>query len=193
MWSGWVRRIWSPLPGPCWSGGVIAQVVDGFTTGGVRVPVLVVIATVALILDGVDGQVARRTHTVTALGARFDVEVDSILLLVLSVRIAPVLGLWVLAIGLMRYAWVAASWLLPWQAPLPWHSGKAVAVRRPGAGGLGADPSGRGRPCRRAGSADLVLRSQRVWLWRRRPGRQRIGRSPTPSLNQAGPVPPSGW
>ena len=162
-------------------GGVIAQVVDGFATGGVRVPVLVVIATVALILDGVDGQVARRTHTVTATGARFDMEVDSILLLVLSVHVAPVLGLWVLAIGLMRYAWVAASWLLPWlRAPLPTrHSGKAVAVLQAVALVLAA--SGLIPPTSAAGVLAVALGlliwsfgHSGVWLWQRRPGRPRV-------------------
>ena len=40
-------------------------------------------------LDAVDGQVARRTGTVSALGARFDMEVDAFLILVLSVYVAP--------------------------------------------------------------------------------------------------------
>ena len=39
----------------------------------------------ALALDGVDGQVARRTGTASELGARFDMEVDAFLILVLSV------------------------------------------------------------------------------------------------------------
>jgi phosphatidylglycerophosphate synthase len=68
----------------------------------------------ALALDAVDGAVARRTGSVTPLGARFDMEVDAFLLLVLSVAAAPALGPWVLAIGLMRYAFVAAALLLPW-------------------------------------------------------------------------------
>ncbi|MGO7983492.1 CDP-alcohol phosphatidyltransferase family protein, partial [Rhizobium johnstonii] len=59
------------------------------------------------------GWVARRTGTVTELGARFDMEVDAFLLLVLSLYVAPILGPWVLAIGLMRYAFVAAGWVLP--------------------------------------------------------------------------------
>ena len=46
----------------------------------------------ALILDGVDGKVARRTGTSTALGARFDMEVDAFLILVLSVYVLDVAG-----------------------------------------------------------------------------------------------------
>ncbi len=75
------------------------------------VAVLVAIAVVALVLDAVDGQVARRTGTASALGARFDMEVDAFLILVLSVYVARSLGAWVLAIGAMRYAFVAASWV----------------------------------------------------------------------------------
>ena len=74
----------------------------------------------ALVLDLVDGKVARRTATASALGARFDMEIDAFLILVLSVYVAPSLGAWVLAIGLMRYAYLAATWALGWlRGPLP--------------------------------------------------------------------------
>jgi phosphatidylglycerophosphate synthase len=75
---------------------------------------LVLLAAVALALDAVDGQVARRTGTVTALGARFDMEVDAFLLLVLSAYVVPLVGGWVLLIGVMRYAFVGAAAVLPW-------------------------------------------------------------------------------
>ncbi|ANZ20239.1 CDP-alcohol phosphatidyltransferase family protein [Streptomyces noursei] len=110
-------------------GGVTALVVDSFDRPG-PVAVLVGLAAVALVLDAVDGQVARRTGTVTALGARFDMEVDAFLILVLSVHVVVPLGPWVLVIGALRYLFVAASWVLPWlRAPLP-HSmaRKAVAA-----------------------------------------------------------------
>jgi phosphatidylglycerophosphate synthase len=81
---------------------------------------VVAIATLALVLDAVDGFVARRTGTVSALGARFDGEVDAFLILVLSVFVAPSLGLWVLAIGAMRYAFLVAGWAAAWlRHPLP--------------------------------------------------------------------------
>jgi phosphatidylglycerophosphate synthase len=67
----------------------------------------------ALVLDGVDGSVARRTGTASKAGARLDMEMDAALLLVLSVIAINSLGWWVLAIGGMRYAFVAASWLRP--------------------------------------------------------------------------------
>ncbi len=78
-----------------------------------RAPAMVALAAVALVLDGVDGQVARRTGTVTAFGARFDLEVDAFLILVLSAYVAWTTAWWVLAIGLARYAFVAAKAVLP--------------------------------------------------------------------------------
>jgi phosphatidylglycerophosphate synthase len=111
-------------------GGVTAVVVDGLVRGAAAVPALVGLAAVALVLDGVDGQVARRTGTVSALGARFDMEVDAFLILVLSVHVAGTVGPWALAIGAMRYAFVAAGWAWPWlRGPLPpSYAGKTVAA-----------------------------------------------------------------
>jgi phosphatidylglycerophosphate synthase len=111
-------------------GGVTALVMDGLWNGDTPVAPLVVIATVALVLDAVDGQVARRSGTASALGARFDMEVDAFLLLMLSVHVAVLVGPWALAIGAMRYAFVAASWTTPWmRSALPArYSAKAVAA-----------------------------------------------------------------
>lgn len=110
-------------------GGVAAIVAD---TAGRAVPVaaLAVLASVALLLDAADGFVARRTGSSTALGARFDMEVDAFLILVLSVFVAQFLGPWVLAIGVMRYLFVAASWSMIWlRAALPVkYSRKTVAA-----------------------------------------------------------------
>lgn len=91
---------------------------------------LVALAGVALLLDGLDGQVARRTGTASEFGARFDMEVDAFLILLLSIPVSRALGPWVLAIGLMRYAFVAASWAMPWlTAPLyPSTARKVVAA-----------------------------------------------------------------
>jgi phosphatidylglycerophosphate synthase len=98
-------------------GCVTALVVD---TAGREITVMVVLASVALVLDAVDGQVARRTGTASTLGARFDMEVDAYLILILSVVVAQSLGPWVLTIGAMRYVFVAAGRLWPWlNDPLP--------------------------------------------------------------------------
>lgn len=92
------------------AGAVMALVV----TRDPDVPVLVALASLALVLDRLDGEVARHTRTVSRFGAAFDLEVDAFLILVLSVYVARSAGPWVLLIGAARYAlWVAAR-VLPW-------------------------------------------------------------------------------
>lgn len=76
----------------------------------------------ALALDGIDGRIARSRRTADAFGARFDMEVDAFLLLVLSILAVETgrAGPWVLGIGLMRYLFIAASAVLPaLRRPLP--------------------------------------------------------------------------
>src|SRR5262245_21498267 len=92
--------------------------------------ILVGIATVALVLDGVDGFVARRTGSSTELGARFDMEVDAFLIQVLSVVVSPIVGLWVLTIGAMLYAYGAAQSTMRWMRRplLPRYWRKVVAA-----------------------------------------------------------------
>ncbi|MGC5170157.1 CDP-alcohol phosphatidyltransferase family protein [Microbacterium sp. DT81.1] len=94
--------------------GVVTGLVATSFTASVSVPLLVWLAGIALALDAVDGWIARITNTVSELGARFDMEVDAFFLLVLSAYLAPSMGWWVLTIGLLRYVFVAAGWLLPW-------------------------------------------------------------------------------
>jgi len=120
---------WITLVRALLTAGVAALVADSFVRPA-HVATLVVLAAVAIALDAVDGQVARRTGTATALGARFDGEVDAFLILVLSVAVARDLGGWVIAIGAMRYALLVAGWLVPWlAAPLPpRYWGKVVAA-----------------------------------------------------------------
>jgi phosphatidylglycerophosphate synthase len=80
------------------------------------------VAMVASALDGVDGWLARRSTLSSAFGARFDMETDALLILVLSVLAWrwDRAGAWVLACGLMRYAFVAGAWAWPWlERPLP--------------------------------------------------------------------------
>src|SRR4051812_23670797 len=110
-------------------GGVTALVVTSFAHP-VSTPALVAVAGVALALDGVDGQVARRTGTTTALGARFDMEIDAFLILVLSVYAGDRFGWWTVALGAYRYAFAAASWTLPWLTATlpPKFSRKVVAA-----------------------------------------------------------------
>jgi len=77
---------------------------------------LVGTATLAASLDLADGWLARRTRLASAFGARFDMEVDALLILVLSGLVwrADLAGPWVLASGLMRYGFVVAAVALPW-------------------------------------------------------------------------------
>ena len=72
--------------------------------------------TFALGLDGLDGWIARRTRMTGAFGARFDMEVDALLIQVLAILVWQhgKAGAWVLASGLWRYAFVAAGRLWPW-------------------------------------------------------------------------------
>jgi phosphatidylglycerophosphate synthase len=109
--------------------GVAALTAASFERDMSVVP-LVTLASVALVLDLVDGWIARRTGTTSALGARLDGEVDAFLILALSVAVAPSVGAWVLAIGAMRYAFLAGEWAFGWmRAQLPErHWRKVVAA-----------------------------------------------------------------
>jgi phosphatidylglycerophosphate synthase len=132
--GGFVDVLLAPTRGPANRVTLIRALlvcaVAGFSFGGGHTVGVVALASLALVLDGVDGWVARRTRTVSAFGARFDMEVDAFLILVLSVYVARSAGWWVLLIGAARYVFVAASWALPWlresASPRPWC--KVVAV-----------------------------------------------------------------
>lgn len=81
---------------------------------------LVGVAIPTLLLDGVDGWVARRTNTASEAGARFDMELDAGVVLILSIAVALTLGPWVVLIGAFRYGYGVACWLWPVLAtPLP--------------------------------------------------------------------------
>lgn len=72
-------------------------------------------ATGSMILDGMDGPVARREGLASSFGARFDMEVDALQILVLSV-VAFLLakaGWWILIAGFLRYLFVAAAAVWP--------------------------------------------------------------------------------
>lgn len=74
------------------------------------------IAAVALTLDGVDGLLARRSGLQSRFGARFDIEADAAMALVLALHVLAQRGLVaeVLVLGLIRYAFVLAQGLWPW-------------------------------------------------------------------------------
>ncbi|WP_222710999.1 CDP-alcohol phosphatidyltransferase family protein [Quadrisphaera setariae] len=111
-WSGPADRV--TLLRTVLGGGVATLVALDLLRGelGSSWPV-VLLAAPALALDAVDGAVARRTRTASAAGARLDMEVDAALIAVLCLPSAAVVGWWVLAIGGMRYAWVAVGAVWP--------------------------------------------------------------------------------
>jgi phosphatidylglycerophosphate synthase len=101
-------------------GQAVAALVAASFVGVDHRALLLGLTALALALDAVDGHVARRSQSVTRLGARFDMEADAFLILVLSVAAGAVVGWWVLAIGLARYALLLAERGWPWlRVPVP--------------------------------------------------------------------------
>jgi len=88
--------------------------------GEARVPAIasgaVAASIAAIALDGIDGWLARRAGIASAFGARFDMEIDALLILALAVLAwrHDKAGGWVLASGLLRYAFVAGGAAAPW-------------------------------------------------------------------------------
>jgi phosphatidylglycerophosphate synthase len=91
-----------------------------------------IVAGLLPMLDGVDGWLARRTRMLSAFGARFDMETDALHVLVMSGLAWQFgkAGVWVWIGGLLRYAFVAAGWLVPWMArPLrPTRRGRLITM-----------------------------------------------------------------
>jgi phosphatidylglycerophosphate synthase len=76
----------------------------------------------AIVLDGVDGWLARRQRIASDFGARFDMEIDALLILVLAILVSRFekAGPWVIVSGLLRYIFAGAGRYWPWlAAPLP--------------------------------------------------------------------------
>lgn len=91
---------------------------------------LAVLAVAAAVLDGVDGWVARRQGVASPFGARFDMELDAFVTLVLSVLLWRLdrSGAWLLAAGASRYLFQAAGLVWPWlAAELPPRQRRRVA------------------------------------------------------------------
>ena len=167
--------------------GVAGLVADSFSRP-VSVTALVTLSIVALVLDAVDGQVARRTGTATALGGRIDGEADAFLILLLSIAVSQDYGGWVLIIGAAHYALLLAGRLIPWlAAPLPpryWR--KVVAAVQ----GIVLTVAVSGVLDRLAGmiavAAALLLLAESfgrdvIWLYRTGPARARAGLCGWPS------------
>lgn len=73
------------------------------------------VAVGCLALDGVDGWLARRKGSSGPFGACYDVEIDALLVMALSMALYSrgIAGAWVLAAGLWRYVFVVAPLVLP--------------------------------------------------------------------------------
>lgn len=73
------------------------------------------ISALAMVLDGIDGWISRRTACTTMFGARFDMELDAFLILILSVFVwrSGNTGGWVILIGALRYIFVASTQIWP--------------------------------------------------------------------------------
>jgi phosphatidylglycerophosphate synthase len=136
--------------------------------------VLVGLAVVALVLDLVDGRVARGTGTATPFGGRLDGETDAFLMFVLSVDVARWAGAGALAIGGVRYAFWLAGRVWPWlQATVPPRYWRKVVCAT---GGIALVVAAAQVAPRGASYAGLVLATvllaesfgrDVVWLWRK--------------------------
>ncbi|WP_235423542.1 CDP-alcohol phosphatidyltransferase family protein [Pseudarthrobacter chlorophenolicus] len=105
----------------------IPPLFTGDVPGQVPGLLLVVLGSTALLLDAVDGPVARRTGTASDAGARFDSATDAFLVLVLSIATVTVVGPWTLAIGAMYYLVAAAGIVRPHlREPLPRSTARKV-------------------------------------------------------------------
>ena len=103
------------LVGVSWVAATLPQAWRGSWTPSTSL-LVVGVGTLSLLLDGLDGHVARRWGGATAFGARFDAETDAALVLMLSLAV-PLLGIagwWVLLTGVMRYGFLAASLRWRW-------------------------------------------------------------------------------
>jgi phosphatidylglycerophosphate synthase len=107
-----VRAVFVALVVGAIGGPATAAVAAGAAGAGVAVTVM----------DGIDGWIARRSRMASRFGARFDMEIDAMLILALAILTwqQGKAGPWVVLSGLLRYLFVAAGWLLPhMRRPLP--------------------------------------------------------------------------
>lgn len=121
-------------------------------------------AALALLLDGVDGALARRSGLAGPWGARLDMEVDSAFAALLSIAVLRMgeAGPWVLALGFLRYGFLVAIRAWPWLGgPLP-ESRRRIAVCVVQVGALVAILSPAVNP---PFSAPLVVLALRLLLW----------------------------
>jgi phosphatidylglycerophosphate synthase len=127
-------------------------------------------------LDGVDGWLARRTGMSSRFGARFDMELDALLILALSVLVWQFrrAGAWIVLAGALRYLFIVAGWVAPkMQAALfPSWRRQAVCVVQIAGLSLVVSPFVSPPVSTAIAAALLVLllysfALDTIWLWRR--------------------------
>jgi phosphatidylglycerophosphate synthase len=102
------------------------------------------LAALILILDGLDGPVARRSGMASAFGARFDMEADCLFVLAVCwlMMATGAAGAWMLVFGSLRYAFMLAS--LRWPGLngelKPMRRRKAIYVAQAAAPTIGITP-----------------------------------------------------
>lgn len=116
--------------------GAVAVISTWATLGVTGAPAptswwLTTLAVAALMLDGVDGAVARRAGQSTSAGARLDAETDAAMTLALAVVVAEQVGGWVLLAGGLRYLFglvVLVRWGLEAPTRLPARPSRRVVA-----------------------------------------------------------------
>ncbi len=111
--------------------------IAGLVSPGMSGWAVFTVAALAFALDGLDGWLARREGYVSSFGARFDMEVDSVLALVLALHAyqSGTVGAYAIILGLPRYVFFGAQFFAPWlKGDLPNRfSRKVVCVLQIGA------------------------------------------------------------
>lgn len=109
---------------------LLRLVLTALAAGALAAPVLlhehgwllVGLTLTALLLDGVDGWLARHHECASAFGARFDMETDALLILILALLVwqRGQVGFWIVLAGIWRYLFLVGAMAWPWlRAPLP--------------------------------------------------------------------------
>ncbi|WP_420113945.1 CDP-alcohol phosphatidyltransferase family protein [Pseudactinotalea sp.] len=106
---------------------LLLAAIAGMLVGSAPALLVAVLVLLSVLLDGVDGRLARARGEASEAGGNFDIAVDCALTAVLSVAAATILGWWVLAIGALPYAFRLAGRLTPaLRRPLPPRTSRKV-------------------------------------------------------------------
>lgn len=110
------RRLGAPNVVTLCRAGLVCALAGAAPLGEPPTWPLWLVAGLAALLDAVDGWLARRAGLCSRFGARFDLEIDALLVLVLALLAwrTGQTGAWILLAGAMRYGFVLAA------APWPW-------------------------------------------------------------------------